>query len=139
MTTLDKELSARITRLAEEGDREGEKENWDGQIEKYLQAWELVPEPKYEWDGGTWITSGIAEGFFQKKNYQGAKPYFHEGLKCYRGEQHSFILLRLGEIYYDEGDLDQARQYLCRAWDISEGREFVDEPKKYRDFILKQK
>ena len=52
MFALNEEDYAKIARIAEEGDLQEEEGNWDGKIAKYLQAWELIPEPRYEWDGG---------------------------------------------------------------------------------------
>jgi tetratricopeptide (TPR) repeat protein len=139
MFELDEKLNSKVTRLANEGDKKAEKEDWEGQIKSYLKAWELIPEPKVEWDGGTWILGGIAEAFYQKGDLDEARKYFAEALKCYQGQENCFILFRLGQLSYDEGDLKNAKTYLKKSWDLSEGRQFIGQPKKYRDFLLAKK
>ena len=137
MLEISSKLNAEIRKIAKDGDAQANKGNWAGQIEKYQEVWKLVPEPKLDWDGGTWIIGGIAEAFYQMKQFDHAKEFFLQGLDCHRGEQNSFLQLRLGQIYFDEGDLEKAKAHLKKAWDLSEGRAFVGEPKKYRDFLLK--
>jgi tetratricopeptide (TPR) repeat protein len=139
MFELDAKLNSKVTRLANEGDKKAEQGDWEGQIKSYLKVWRLIPEPKVEWEGGTWILGGIAEAFYQKGDFADAKKYFAEALKCYDGEENSFLLFRLGQLSYDEDDFENAKARLKRAWDLSEGRQFIGEPKKYRDFLLSKK
>jgi tetratricopeptide (TPR) repeat protein len=139
MFELDAELSDKVMKITALGDAEADKGNFDAQIEKYTEAWALIPEPKREWEGGTWIMGGIAESHYQKKNFAEAKRYFLEAANCARGPKDSFIQLRLGQLYYDEGETDLAREHLRQAWQLSEGRQFVGEPKKYRDFLTSKK
>src|SRR5215475_2407311 len=100
MFELDEKLNIKVRRYANEGDKKAEKEDWQGQIKSYLKAWELIPEPKFEWEGGTWILGGIAEAFYQKGDLAEAGKYFAEALKCYRGQENCFILFRLGQLSY---------------------------------------
>lgn len=136
MLEMDSNLQAQINKIAKDGDAQANKGNWAGQIEKYREIWDLIPEPKHEWDGGTWILGGIAEAYFQMKELESAKQFFNQSLKCHRGEENSFLHLRLGEINFDEKNLERARIHLKKAWDLSEGRAFAGEPKRYRDFLL---
>ena len=139
MTEISAELQTEINQIAKAGDAEANKGNWAGQIERYKTVWEMIPEPKNGWDGGTWIIGGIAEAFYQLKDFAQAKEFFQKGLNCHRGEQNSFLQLRLGQIFSDEENFEQATFHLKKAWDLSEGRAFTGEPKKYRDFLLKAK
>src|SRR6185503_3660329 len=91
MLELDEKLNARVTELASQGDEKAESGDWAGQIAKYQEAWKLIPEPRSDWDGCTWILGGIAEAYLQQKNYGEAKKYFSEALKCYGGDEDSFI------------------------------------------------
>jgi tetratricopeptide (TPR) repeat protein len=139
MFELDAKLNNKVTRLANEGDKKAEQGDWEGQIKNYLKAWRLIPEPKVEWEGGTWILGGIAEAFYQKGDFAEARKYFAEALICYDGEENSFLLFRMGQLRYDAGDFENAKKYLKKSWDLSEGREFIGQPKKYRDFLLSKK
>jgi tetratricopeptide (TPR) repeat protein len=137
MLEINPDLQSKINQIAKKGDSKANSGNWAGQIEKYLEVWELIPEPKHNWDGGTWIIGGIAEAFYQSEDFSKAKEFFVKGLQCFKGEQNSFIQLRLGQIYCDDGDLENSKHHLKEAWHLSEGRIFVGEPKKYRDFLMK--
>ena len=63
--------------------------------------------------------------------YTDALNNFLESLKCPDGNTNPFILLRLGECYYELGNFEQAKEYLLRAF-MWEGEDIFDgEDEKY--------
>ena len=49
----------------------------------------------------------------------------------------SEINFSLGRTYFDKDEAESAKDYLQKAWDLSEGRAFKDEDPKYVSFLKK--
>jgi tetratricopeptide (TPR) repeat protein len=101
----------------------------------FLRAMELLPEPKAQWEAATWLNGSLGDALFAQQNYRGALQYFADALNCPDGIANPFIQLRLGECFYESGDLVRAEDHLMRAY-MLEGREiFASEPEKYFELI----
>lgn len=102
-------------------------------------AWESLPEPKFDWD----VTQSYVLAF--AGIYRDAQHY-HQGIRLIEGLFSSGTVLPyedrprfvLGTIYYELGDLDNAKKWLSEASKISKGRCFREEPEKYRNLIMKK-
>lgn len=111
----------------------------DDALQLYLEAWSVVPEPRFRWEGGTWIWNCIADIYIKKKSYSDALKAAENASKSHRGDEDSDTEMLLGIIYLDGyQDLSAARVHFERAWVLSEGRAFEGQPKRYRD-VLKGK
>lgn len=128
---LSDKLYSKITSLCEAGDEYCEKEQYEKAIKKYESALKLIPEPKYDWEASTWVYVAIGDSFYMLDQYTDALNNFLESLKCPDGNTNPFILLRLGECYYELGNFEQAKEYLLRAF-MWEGEDIFDgEDEKY--------
>lgn len=99
-------------------------------------AWDLLPDPKFEWDVSKSYTHAMAVRYRDAKKYDEAirlmKSLFESNtVKPYQDEPY-FIM---GTIFYEKGDLDEARRWLKKANEISNGRCFQGEPEKYKNLI----
>lgn len=105
-------------------------------LDKYAQAWDSVPEPKYQWDGGTWIWTSIFRIHFSQGNIDEALNALFEAEKSHRGRENSRVQFLLGMMHLDyKNDPERARPYFQCAWDLSEGRAFKNEDQKYVRFL----
>lgn len=109
-------------------------------ILKAEEAWYKFPEPKYDWDVTLSFTTGICSayrevGFFEKAHNIIDELFEFGNLKDY---QDGPIFLK-GTIYFEQGELEQAKEWFDKANNISKGRCFVSQPKKYKTFFNEQK
>jgi len=132
---LEDKLYEKIVEWSEDGDAMLEEEDFDGAIEKYQSALELLPEPKYDWEAGTWLYAALGDANYLSSRYSEAEGYLQEALKCLDGLGNPFILLRLGECYYELDNMEKAKEYLLQAY-MCEGEDiFEDEEEKYFDAV----
>lgn len=136
MKILEGEILKEIENFANQGDLAFEKKNFKVQEEFYKKAWEIIPEPKKDWDVSDWILGSIAESYYLQKEYATALKYFLETLECVDGNN-SFINFRIGQLYFNKNKTEEATKYFQKAWNLSEGRAFQDEDPKYLYFLKK--
>ncbi|MBB1304351.1 hypothetical protein [Pseudoalteromonas sp. SR43-5] len=108
--------------------------------EQAEKAWELLPEPKFDWDVTLSFVSGICEMYKELELHKEAHAILDElfefgNLKPY---QDGPIFLR-GAIYFEQGELELAKVWFDKANTISKGRCFVSQPKKYKTFYSEYK
>lgn len=130
---LDTDLSNRIDRLCEEGDVLAAEEDFRGALEKYRTAWELLPEPKDQWEASTWILTALGDTHFLHKEYQSSLSALTRAVRCPGGLGNPFIHLRLGQCHLEAGDRNAAADELTRAY-MEAGQDIFDEedPKYFK-------
>jgi tetratricopeptide (TPR) repeat protein len=133
--TLSDELHGRVVALAEKGDDlVGEGKCAQG-IDKYSEAWQLLPEPKEDWEAATWLLSAIGDAYYSAREFQDSVSAFSGALLCPGGLGNAFIHLRLGQAYWELGDSRRAQDNLARAY-MAGGRDvFQAEDPKYLTFL----
>ncbi|WP_240531600.1 hypothetical protein [Proteus alimentorum] len=72
---LDKNLEIKIIEIVENSNEFHNNKNYDSALTAYLNAWELIPEPKLEWEISNWISSCIYSAYFDIGNYIIAKEW----------------------------------------------------------------
>ncbi len=128
-----------IFKLTDQGDDALDEKDYDGYITFYKKAWEVVPEPRQEWELANGLVACIGEGYYLKGELDQAFLYFKEALACHNGEKNSSISFRLGQICLEQEDFDQALSFLHLAWKTSDGRAFEEEGASYLEFYEKNK
>lgn len=132
---LENNLYNQIIKLSEEGDEYIDKDEFEKAVEKYQAALNMIPSPKYDWEASTWLYTALGDAFYLNSQYQEALNYFCEALKCDGGLANPFILLRMGQCFYETDNLNKAKEYLLQAY-MLEGEEiFEEEDDKYTQFI----
>jgi tetratricopeptide (TPR) repeat protein len=128
---LNEQLHARISKLCEEGDSLANDGSHQQALTKYAQAWDLLPEPKAQWDAALWILGAQADALFFARKYENAISVLSQALEIPGGIGNPFLHLRLGESYYEVSDPSKAADELTRAY-LGGGRElFENEDPKY--------
>lgn len=135
MTDLDDSIYDQIRKLCEQGDLLIKSGDFRGALPLFHQSWELLPEPKEDWDASTWILCAIGDAHFFLGDFDSVSSAFSNAVHCPNGLGNPFIHLRLGEAAFELGKLDKATDELTRAY-MGAGREiFASEDPKYFTFL----
>ena len=128
---MNKRLYKKIDEISELGDFYLDIDEYDKALEQYNKALELIPEPKHQCEASALLYVSIGDTYYYKEMYQDAISNLKEALKCPEGMENPYINLRIGECYYELGELGNAKRYLVEAY-IGAGVEiFKEEPNKY--------
>jgi hypothetical protein len=104
-------------------------------LKKYGAAWDLLPEPKTQWEAATWILGTIGDVSFQSGDFGAGRDKLSLAMQCPDAIGNPFLHLRPGQCQFELGSLDRAADELARAY-MAEGTEiFGDEDPKYLDFL----
>ncbi len=130
MAELPVHIHDRITSLCAEGDDLASRSKYGEALRHYQAAWDLLPEPRLEWDAAVWIQTAIADAHFLAGEFSRALDALKAALLS-GGLGNPFVHLRRGQCLFETGDRDGAVQELTRAY-MGAGREiFEPENPKY--------
>jgi tetratricopeptide (TPR) repeat protein len=132
---MDEQTADRIDLLCEEGDNLASEENYSGALEKYWQAFDLVPDPKTDWEASTWILAAIGDSNFLGGDYQAGVDNLSSVMHCPGAIGNPFIHLRLGQCQFEVGNLTRAADELTRAYAIAGDEIFENDDPKYFEFL----
>ena len=71
--SLDDPTHMEIKRLCSLGDEHSQRSEYDEALGHYWKAWDLLPEPKTEWEAATWILAAIGDANFASGNYEAGR------------------------------------------------------------------
>lgn len=132
---IDDATYNKITTLCTEGDDAMDADDFDMAYEKYISALELVPDPLSDWEASTWILAALGDLYYYSGDFDQSINALGDAACCPGGQDNPFIHLRLGQCYFELGDMDHAADELARAY-RSDGLEiFEDEDEKYLEFL----
>jgi tetratricopeptide (TPR) repeat protein len=118
-----------------EGDRLAETQSFKQAIAEYDNAWDLVPDPKTEWNASTWILAAIADAAFLGGYKARAREALAYAMTCPDAIGNPFLHLRYGQVLLDAGENDAAADELMRAY-MGAGQDiFANEDGRYIDFL----
>lgn len=132
---LGDETFRRIEQLGEEGDKLSDEGKDREALDKYYEAWELVPDRKQDWECSTWILSSMGEVYLRHKKFDKAHHAFQSAVQCPGGVGNPYIHLRLGEAAFELGRMDVAAEELTRAYMGAGEAIFTKEDPKYLTFL----
>lgn len=132
---LDDKIHEQITALSKDGAVLHEAENYAGALGKYRQAWDLLPEPKTDYDAATWLLAAIGDTYFFQGDFQAGKDTLSRAMICPNSVGNPFLHLRLGQCQFELGNFDRAADELLRAYMAVGGDIFKDEEPKYFEFL----
>ncbi|MFC8684827.1 tetratricopeptide repeat protein [Brevibacillus porteri] len=124
-----------ITSLCKQGDDLVRAGNLEEGKNKYVAALRLLPENHREWVAATWIYVAIGDVHFQMKNYDKAFKCFFNAVQCPEGLGNPYIHLRLGQLYYEQENLEKAADELTRAYMGAGIAIFMEDDPKYLEFL----
>jgi tetratricopeptide (TPR) repeat protein len=138
MDQLPKDLSELVDGLCKRGDQFAEMEQYDDAIEKYGEAWDILPAPRSQWPAATWILVSAADAHFRLKEYDAGADLLLDALDYPNGDANPFLLLRLGQCLFELNQLDDAADALEEAFRLGGDSLFADEDPKYLSFVKTQ-
>lgn len=128
-------VHAQVERLSAEGDALAGQEQYAEAIVRYRRALGLLPEPKTQWEAGTWLHAAIGDAHFLAGQYEAAARVLAEAMHYPDAIGNPFLHLRLGQAQFELGDRRRAADELARAY-LGAGREIYDEEDpKYFAFL----
>jgi hypothetical protein len=116
MATLPDDVYGEIQRLCGEGDRIAEAKRYADANNLYKQAWDLLPEPKTEWEAATWILAAIGDASYLAGDYERCRQAMQNAMHCLGGIGNPFLHLRLGQSEFELGNPGRAADELARAY-----------------------
>ncbi|MDP8171287.1 DUF4375 domain-containing protein [Pasteurella skyensis] len=134
----DEKLEAKLLELDLLADEPYENKDWDKCIEIYQQMYDLIPEPKDEYENAHWVYSGLGSFYYEKGDIDNAKIFNQKALSLnvytgkYKQEMNAQTNWEMGQIIFDEGDEEKALEYFAAAWGL---RDLNKKEKKYNDFV----
>lgn len=134
---LDDKIYKKIVRLSDRGDKCADEGDFKKAEKLYLQALEYLPSPKYNWEAATWLYTALGDAAYLQNDYSHAIDYLNEALKCPDGLANPFILLRLGESFYEQQNFEKAKEYLIQSYMCGGTEIFEEEDSKYFELIEK--
>lgn len=138
MDKLPKDLAEIVDNLCRQGDRFAQIDQYDDAIEKYNDAWDLLPDPRHQWPAATWILMSAGDAYFRQKEYAVGAETLFDALDFPNGDENPFLYLRLGQCFLELGELNDAADALESAYRIGGEDIFADEDPKYLGFVKTQ-
>ena len=116
--------------------REMQAQNNFADAEKYLlQIWDLIPEPKFTWGNTNSLLYGIVDFYRRWGKHEVAKKWIAQALSQDL-QPHQYVqYLEAGKTYYEAGELEVAKEYFAKAFNIAGARGFSGEDPKYLKFF----
>ncbi len=131
MDELKTEITDEIKVFCAHGYAAYDQHEWDEAIRSFFQAWNLLPEPKTEYREAGWILTALGDTYFRAKRYQPAQEALNSALHCPGINYNPFVMLRLGQVYYEQGNDNYASKTLAYAYKKGGRQLFEQESPKY--------
>lgn len=121
----------------EKGNHQMDEENYAAAAEWFQKAYDVLPEPKEDWEATGYITASLGDALFSEGKFAEALKQLLIANTFYGTENSNpFVLLRLGEAYFELGEEEKALEHLLGAYQM-EGQQLFDDDKKYLKFLKK--
>lgn len=137
---LPSEICDRIEVLSEEGNQCFDAEDYQGAIAIWKRALSLIPAPRNTYGESQWLETAIGDAYFMTEDYANALAHLLNAKANIERNayENPFIMLRVGQAFFEQEQPDEAREYLLRAY-MFEGEEiFESEHEKYLDFLERE-
>ena len=135
MAELNDEVYAKIQKLSALGDNLAEKGKYSLALKEYWVAFDLIPEPKTDWDASTWILTAIGDANFLGDDFEAGRDNLSNAMHCPAAIGNPFIHMRLGQCQFELNNLDRAADELTRAYAIEGDEIFENDDSKYLEFL----
>ncbi|WP_070221504.1 MULTISPECIES: hypothetical protein [unclassified Janthinobacterium] len=132
---IDEKTHKTIQELCALGDKFANSREFESAIAEYNKAWDLIPDPKNEWNAATWVLAAIADSAYLAGYKTSAREALEYAMTCPRAIGNPFLHMRYGQVLFDAGELDAAAEELMRAY-MGAGKDiFSAEDSKYLVFL----
>jgi tetratricopeptide (TPR) repeat protein len=135
MPELSDAVHTEIERLCAVGDELAKQQQLAQALASYWAAWDLLPDPKTEWEAATWILAAVGDANFLSGDYVAGRDNLSNAMHCPDAIGNPFLHLRLGQCQFELGALDRAADELMRAYMGAGADIFKDQDPKYLRFL----
>lgn len=135
MLQLSDATHAEIAALCRLGDDLFKAGKFEPAKDKYVAALKLLPENHRACEAATWIYVAIGDVHYRMNNYEKAFKCFFNAVQCPKGLGNPYIHLRLGQLYYEQGNMAKAADELTRAYMGAGMQVFLEDDPKYLEFL----
>ena len=135
MPKLVVKMHNKIKSYCKTGDEFAQDERYQDALKLYWAAWDLIPEPKQDWETSTWVLAAIGDANFLSGDYQASLESLSNAMHCPDAIGNPFLHLRLGQCQFELKKFDHAADELIRAYAIAGSEIFSDEDPKYIQFL----
>ena len=125
---LSDELYAQITKHSDIGEHYFEDGKFRKALEEYKKAFELLPEPKTDWEASVWTLAAIGDSHYMLREFVSALKCFETLMTEYQEDNNPFVRVRYGECLFETGNVESAKEHLVAAYNM-EGEEIFDNDK----------
>src|SRR5262245_18896093 len=138
MTELPDDVHDRIQSLCADGDELVGQDRFEEALAHYGAAWDLLPEPRTDWDAASWILAAIGDANFFRGNFAAGRQALMTAMKCAGATGNPFLRLRLGQCLFELGEMREAANWLSGAYLLEGKKIFAEDDPKYLDFVKSQ-
>jgi len=131
MQRLNSEITEQIKLLCAEGYTLYDNQEWDEAIRTFFQAWNLLPASKTQCREAGWILTALGDTYFRSARYQPALEALNSALHCPGINYNPFVMLRLGQVYFEQNNEHYAQRTLAYAYKKGGRQLFEQEAPKY--------
>ena len=131
-------LFCAIDKLAQQGFVQAKRGNYPQALDLYWKAFDLIPEPKTNWEATTLVLTAIGDANFHTHDFKAGMDNLKNALHCPNAVGNPLFHLRLGQCQFELGNLDRATDELTRAYSLRGEKIFQSDDPKYLNFILKK-
>ena len=124
-----------VLALSEKGNLYAEKGDYALSLNEFNLAWELLPEPKADWNASTWLLAGMADSFFMLDDFKQSRKALEYAFHCPDALGNPFLHLRFGQVLFEADELDEAANQLLKAYMFAGVEVFELEDAKYLSFL----
>jgi tetratricopeptide (TPR) repeat protein len=138
LPNLPRETIMAIQQLCDKGDECANQEQISEAFDYYWEAWDLLPEPQYDWDASMVILGSVGDLNFACEDYEAGRDNLIEALKCAGAKGNPFLHLRLGQCHFELNEMDKANVELRKAFNEGGAEIFEDEEPKFFELVQVQ-
>ena len=134
---LSDEVAEQIEVVSQEGNEYFDEEEYDKAIAVWKQAVALIPNPQHTFLESFWLESAIGDAYFMLEKNKEALPHFLNGKSNTKENAHenAFIMLRLGQLFFEANQFEDAKAYLLLAYTLDGEEIFQGSKEKYLEFL----
>lgn len=136
LSEVNGELEGKVVFIIEIGNSFHSEGKLSMALEKYIEAWSLLPDPKEHWGISQWVAACLYSVYFDLKNYSLSKQWGEIALKLKNSEIDTSPLVDLGMVCYELGQYEECLKYFDRAYKFGKKRAFQERPEKYLNYYL---
>lgn len=133
---LSEDIIERIEQLSEQGNEFSEQENHTEAIRVWEQALALIPNPQNNFGESLWLETSIGDAYYMLGDFGNALSHLQNAKSNIEENayENPFTMLRLGQSCFEIQQIEEAKEYLLRAY-MLEGEEIFEGEEKYLTFL----